>query len=487
MLMMVAPVTAGTVATHAILSFLQGLYQGGLRWAIFLDSKETLQDAVAAGAVGILVPREFAPVLAGRWKLVGDERHSLMLSSKRSHPKGASREPHIPSPEAKLEFILPPQSKLPGYKDFKFYPSSSSAAMAIAVIQLVYGVYQLVTQYGSEISLMGLSSPYIFVVPYLLMSLVNLFANTVMPSYTHVVILSPEGDFSTTDSTELSRRNSTSTITSKPESEKTAITAPTQNKTDENVDVEATGEDIGITSLRRELYQFKPWGGRLRHHVQEIEFDKFYMSLTDIAGLGPKPSSDGLALRERKKICRQHNPQISFITWTIRWSWLLRTNENPLRRSSSWSRECQHPTELEEGLRGWLTAHYPGVDADITARPLRLYQLSRYISVFSTLILSTVIIGVITRFRFMVGLYAGRFISFIYIPPTLLLVPFFALGVGGSSVNFWKSVEGFSRFVNNLMISAYIGALVTLIQCLWDIGNCTVWSQADNQTWLSST
>jgi hypothetical protein len=210
------------------------------------------------------------------------------------------------------------------------------------------------------------------------------------------------------------------------------------------------------------------------------------MSLTDIAALGPKPSTDTLTKRQRKKLCRQHNPQISFITWTIKWSWLRKTNDNPLRRSSSWSRECQHPVELEEGLRLWLATYYPGVDVDITARPLRLYQLSRYISVFSTLVCSTVIIGVMTRFRFMVGLYAGRFISFIYVPPTLLLVPFFALGVGGSRVNFWKSVEGFSRFVNNLMISAYIGAVVTLIQCLWDIGNCTVWSQANNQTWLQS-
>jgi hypothetical protein len=38
------------------------------------------------------------------------------------------------------------------------------------------------SQYGPEIQTMGLSSPYIFALPYLFMSLVNLVANILMES-----------------------------------------------------------------------------------------------------------------------------------------------------------------------------------------------------------------------------------------------------------------------------------------------------------------
>jgi len=74
--MLVAPITAGTVATYAIITFILGIKNHGLKWAHFLGRAEKLQDAVPAGAVGILVPKDLAPVVAGRWKLVGSDRHS---------------------------------------------------------------------------------------------------------------------------------------------------------------------------------------------------------------------------------------------------------------------------------------------------------------------------------------------------------------------------------------------------------------------------
>ena len=40
------------------------------------------------------------------------------------------------------------------------------------------------------------------------------------------------------------------------------------------------------------------------------------------------------------------------------------------------------------------------------------------------------------------------------------------------------------RTVNNLIWSAYVGGMVQLGLALWAIGDCTVWSQAQNQTWL---
>src|SRR5947207_1734018 len=263
LLMLVAPITAGTVATHAIITFILGVRKGGLKWAYFLSGKENLSEAIPAGAVGILIPRDLAPVVAGRWKLVGDERHSLMLNHERSHPPKTSREPHIPASDASLEFILPPQSRLPGYENYKFYPSSSFANELIAVVQLIYGIYQLVTDYGSEIRLMGLSSPYICAIPYLFMSLVNLVANLLMPNYSHVVILPPQRH-------SLSRTSSNSTLASK---ERRAIEI-SQAKPTTYADIELGPKEI---SVRRHT-----WSIGKRYSTETLEWDDRYMSISGI-------------------------------------------------------------------------------------------------------------------------------------------------------------------------------------------------------------
>ena len=427
LLMIVAPITAGTVATHAIVTFILGVKKGGLKWAHFLNSKESLSDAVPAGAVGILIPRGLAPVVAGRWKLVGDERLSLMLNHERSHPPKTSREPHIPAMDASLEFILPPQSRLPGYENYKFYPSSSSASELIAVVQLIYGIYQLVTDYGSEIRLMGLSSPYTCAIPYLLMSLVNLVANILMPSYTHVVILPPQHS--------LSQTSSTTTLASKER-----VNVDTTEISKEEL---ATVADI--ESRRKENFvRHSTWSIGKRYVTKTIEWDDRYMSLTEIMRRGTKPENDGYTKKERKKLIWQNNPQIGFMTWSFDGSWWGKGSG--IRRSSSWSRDVNPSKEMETQLEVWLEQHYPGVETSIHARPLRVYQWSRYISVFITLIVTTGILGVLTRFQIMVAADAGRFISWIYIPPTILLVPFFVLGLNRTSARFIASIDAFSSY-----------------------------------------
>ena len=428
LLMLAAPITAGSVATHAIVTFILGVKKGGLKWAYFLSSKEHLEEAIPAGAVGILIPRELAPVVAGRWKLVGDERHSLMLNHERSHPPNTSKEPHIPAVDVSLEFILPPHSRLPGYKNYKFYPSSSSANELIAIIQLIYGIYQLVTDYGSEIRLMGLSSPYTCAIPYLLMSLVNLIANLLMPSYTHVVILPPQQH-------SLSRTSSAITLESKQRLE-TDMTETSKEKTTTDDNIELGPKE---NFLRR-----RTWTMGKRYCTETLEWDNRYMSLTGIMRRGRIPENDGYTKKERKKLTWQKNPQMSFITWTFIGSWW---GKGPgIRRSSSWSRDSNPSKEMERRLEVWLERHYPGVETSIHARPLRVYQLSRYISVFITLVITTGLLGVLTRFQFMVAVYAGRFISWIYIPPAILLIPFFVLESKRTSAGFYASVDMFSSY-----------------------------------------
>jgi hypothetical protein len=439
LLMLVAPITAGAVATYSIITFILGVKQCGLKWALFLGSREKLEDAIPAGAIGVKIPQELAPVLAGRWKLVGDERHSLMLDHQKSHPHKTSREPHIPSSSSSssshdttyLEFILPPQSKIPGYKNYKFYPSSSFANELIAVVQLIYGIYQLVADYGSQITLMGLSSPYTPVIPYLFMSLVNLMANILMPSYSHVVILPPSL------SAGLSRTSSTTTLESKGRNESSETESIESKEPSQARDIE-----LGQCTQFIRRHRWKLFG---RYCMHEYEWNRYYMSLNEIFRQDrTQPEPDGHSKSDRKKLLWQKNPDVGFITWTFQGTYFGKQ----VKRSSSWSRECNPPSEMETHLQEWLARHYPGVETSIHAKPLRVYQWSRYISVTVTLLVMTVLLGVLTRFQFMVGEYAGRNISLIYLPPSILLIPFIVLEFKRTSVGYFKWVDAFSSYVS---------------------------------------
>jgi len=404
--------------------------------------------------VGIQIPRDLAPVVAGRWKLVGDERHSLMLSHERSHPHRTSREPHIPASDALLEFILPPQSRLSGYQNYKFYPSSSFANEAIAVVQLIYGIYQLVVQYGGQITLMGLSSPYCCAIPYLLMSFINLLANLLMPNYSHVVIIPPkEPSLTRTSSLTLlpsHKRFRTEYKSSMPPKN------PSVSRSSSTIIVE---DDKSINSsekvsrsdtrdleaaIKKHLFRRSTWNIGKRYSAEEFEWDRQYLSISAIFRRGQKPERI-LTNRERRKLMCQKNPDLSYVTWSVYWSWW---GKGPgLRFCSSWSRETHPSKEKERELELWLERHYPGVETSIHARPLRVYQWSRYISVFITLVVSTALLGGLTKFQFMVGLYAGRFISWIYVPPVILLIPFLILELQKTSVGFYARVDAFAGYV----------------------------------------
>jgi hypothetical protein len=489
LLMLVAPITAGTVATHAIVTFVLGIWNGGFRWAHFLGTKNSLEEAIAAGAVGIKVPKELAPVLAGRWKLVGDERYSLMLDHERSHPAKTSREPHIPADDASLEFILPPQSKLPGYKGYKFYPSSSFANELIAVVQLIYGVWQLVTEYSPEIEVMGLSSPMVWALPYLFMSLVNLLANLVMESYSHIVILPPlDPEPTDVNVTKLSQTSSSATLKkvppspSKSEISRTSSTTTLNSKRKsvetEDPSVSEKSDAIQLTPVTtrstfiapastastsaklikkdnddKDLESADQTGGFIRHHIwnmgkrwadEQIDWNEQYLCISKTLARGTKPELDGYGKDKRRRIMRKSITNLSFITWTVRLSWWGKGAGK--RYSSSWSRDWGCPPEMEEQLERYLVTHYPGVKASIHEKPLRVYQISRYISVCSTLAVVTALLGALTRFHSMIPVYTGKFLAWIYGPPAILLIPFILLDLNKSSVSFYRSVDFLSQY-----------------------------------------
>ena len=72
-------------------------------------------------------------------------------------------------------------------------PQSSFSKNCVAVFQLGYSAFQVFCSDWSTIRRDGLSSPYVAVIPYVLMSVVNLTVNTLVPTYAHVTILRYKG------------------------------------------------------------------------------------------------------------------------------------------------------------------------------------------------------------------------------------------------------------------------------------------------------
>jgi hypothetical protein len=59
----------------------------------------------------------------------------------------------------------------------------------IAIVQVGLSIRQLVLNYGPSIVNNGLSSPYLIVIPYILMSLVNLIVNFMVGSYRRITMM----------------------------------------------------------------------------------------------------------------------------------------------------------------------------------------------------------------------------------------------------------------------------------------------------------
>lgn len=72
-------------------------------------------------------------------------------------------------------------------------PQSAIVKNAVGIFQLAYSSFELFYGNWSTMRHQGLSSPYIVVVPYILMSFINLVVNLMIPSYPYVTILRPLG------------------------------------------------------------------------------------------------------------------------------------------------------------------------------------------------------------------------------------------------------------------------------------------------------
>jgi hypothetical protein len=190
------PVNAGDRAFYILSRWGARLRNGeiGLRNVVYGDRFE---DAATSGALAISIPLCFAPLVHGRWESVTEHQEILMLNNAEFRQDEANviqRRHSLPFKVSAqfhryLPYVLPPTTRFPGYRNYKISPTSNPFPQVIAVIQVFLSSRQLYLQYQLSIQTNGLSSPYLVVIPYILMSLVNLIANTLVASYTHVTLL----------------------------------------------------------------------------------------------------------------------------------------------------------------------------------------------------------------------------------------------------------------------------------------------------------
>jgi len=140
--------------------------------------------AIIAGAVAIHVPRRFKRLLRARnWELLS-EAHSREISTE--HTRTPESDPAF---DEYIQYILPPTAVLLD-KSLRIHPEAAFREAASGLLQLGFGLYQLVSS-DAQFSVVrdGLASPFLLVLPYLGMAIVNTTINLIDPPYTVVTVL----------------------------------------------------------------------------------------------------------------------------------------------------------------------------------------------------------------------------------------------------------------------------------------------------------
>lgn len=138
--------------------------------------------AIIAGAIAIHVPKRFERLLRSRnWEQLSDIRE---ISTE-----------HLRIPESDCAFeefnqyILPPTAVVLD-NTLRIYPESSFRDAAAGLLQLGFGLYQLISSDARfSVERDGLASPFLIVLPYLGMAAINTTINILDPPYPVVTVL----------------------------------------------------------------------------------------------------------------------------------------------------------------------------------------------------------------------------------------------------------------------------------------------------------
>lgn len=190
--MITAPVTSGSESISALYRFAQITHRrwkystGRLRvrmYSTILGPRSPLELAINARNVFIVVPQQYlAASQRVHWAQPDKIENLTMRTSDTKQVNWECRErlrrvPYLSVPSGNTA-VCP-------------IPQSCAVKTVVTLFQLVYSAVILFQVNWSDIRTEGLSSPYVLIIPFLLMSFVNIMANIVIPSYIHIVVLTP--------------------------------------------------------------------------------------------------------------------------------------------------------------------------------------------------------------------------------------------------------------------------------------------------------
>jgi hypothetical protein len=152
----------------------------------------TLEDGATSGVIAVCIPVQYAPIVSGRWSRLKTHQNVTTLDNALFWNPDSN--PKLPFKvdgkfQRYIPFVLPPTTRFPGYQNYRISPSSAGLGQIVGVVQIFLSGRQLYLSYSASVLKDGLSSPYISVIPYILMSIVNLITNTLVGSYTQVTML----------------------------------------------------------------------------------------------------------------------------------------------------------------------------------------------------------------------------------------------------------------------------------------------------------
>ena len=147
-------------------------------------SRAPLHDAISAGAIAIRIPIRFISVIPEEpfgWRKLN---RNIPIDADPSISATDDNVCVLYSLPWNCRFRTPPEA-------LSLYTASNKVKSTLAILQLRYSSFQAYIQYEPLINCQGLSSPFLIAIPHLQMSCVNLLANLVQGSYTHVTVIPP--------------------------------------------------------------------------------------------------------------------------------------------------------------------------------------------------------------------------------------------------------------------------------------------------------
>ena len=293
--MILGPVSSSIGSFNSIVIFVVKIGRG---WRT-RRNHASHHDAISAGALAIRIPKRFEKAIEEspfEWSRLND--HIPILDDE---PVSRDVLYSETSNDDTILYSLPPTSRITN-DSLKLFPSSNKLKSTFAILQLAYSALQAYMQYEQMIHSQGLSSPFIIAIAYLHMSFINLIANLVQGSYTHVTII-PSTPTTTIPSTSPSLapivQNSALNDHNLPD---TTVATEATHQTDSSDATATLGEESGDSreiersrlgrdetnqpqprpqlSQSKELKkEFETW---LQTHFPHIEFDD-YSALSSLA------------------------------------------------------------------------------------------------------------------------------------------------------------------------------------------------------------